>query len=76
MVDYRNFISIDPEIRFGKPCLTGTRIAVGDVLGWLGAGMSEAEIIEDFPELTHEQIMACLLFAADRERNVKIVVSA
>lgn len=76
MIDYRNFISIDPEIRFGKPCITGTRIAVGDVLGWLGAGMSEAEIIEDFPELTHEQIMACLLFAADRERNVKIVVSA
>ena len=76
MEDYRNYISINPEIRFGKPCITGTRISVGDVLGWLGAGMSETEIIEDFPELNHEQIMACLLFAADRERNVKIVVSA
>lgn len=76
MEDYRNYISIDPEIRFGKPCITGTRISVGDVLGWLGAGMSEAQVIEDFPELSHEQIMACLLFAADRERNVKIVVSA
>ncbi|UFH54155.1 DUF433 domain-containing protein [Spirosoma sp. KNUC1025] len=76
MEDYRNYISINPEIRFGKPCITGTRISVGDVLGWLGAGMTENQIIEDFPELTHEQIMACLLFAADRERNVKIVVSA
>lgn len=76
MEDYRNYISINPEIRFGKPCITGTRISVGDVLGWLGAGMSETEIIEDFPELNHEQIMACLLFAADRERNVKIIVSA
>ena len=76
MEDYRNYISINPEIRFGKPCITGTRISVGDVLGWLGAGMSETQIIEDFPELNHEQIMACLLFAADRERNVKIIVSA
>lgn len=76
MEDYRNYISIDPEIRFGKPCITGTRISVGDVLGWLGAGMTESQIIEDFPELSHEQIMACLLFAADRERNVKIIVSA
>lgn len=76
MENYRDFISINPNIRFGKPCVTGTRISVGDVLGWLARGMSTEEIIYDFPELTKEQIMACLAFAADRERNVKIVVSA
>ncbi|MCY7355973.1 MAG: DUF433 domain-containing protein [Rudanella sp.] len=76
MDDYRKFISINPEIRFGKPCIAGTRISVGDVLGWLGAGMSYDEVMEDFPELTKEQILACLAFAADRERNVKIVMVA
>ncbi len=65
-------ISIDPEIRFGRPCVTGTRISVYDVLGWLSLGMSVEDIIEDFPELTRAQIMACLQFAADRERRVKI----
>jgi uncharacterized protein (DUF433 family) len=76
MQDYRNLISINPNIRFGRPCITGTRISVGDVLGWLASGMSFDDIIYDFPELTKEQITACLAFAADRERNVKIVVSA
>jgi len=76
MEDYRQYISINPNIRFGRPCITGTRISVGDVLGWLARGMSFDEIIEDFPELTREQIQACLAFAADRERNTKIVVSA
>lgn len=69
---YLEHISIDPEIRFGRPCITGTRISVYDVLGWLAIGMSVEEIIEDFPELTRTQIMACLQFAADRERRVKI----
>jgi len=73
---YRKLISINPEIRFGKPCIVGTRISVGDVLGWLGAGMSYDEVMEGFPELTKEQILACLAFAADRERNVKIVMIA
>ena len=76
MDDYRKFISINPEIRFGKPCIVGTRISVGDVLGWLGAGMSYDEVMEDFPELTKEQILACLAFAADREHNVKIIMVA
>jgi uncharacterized protein (DUF433 family) len=76
MQDYRNLISINPNIRFGRPCINGTRISVGDVLGWLASGMSFDDIIYDFPELTKEQITACLAFAADRERNVKIVVSA
>ncbi len=75
MKDYREIISVNPNIRFGKPCITGTRISVGDVLGWLARGMSHEDIIEDFPELTNEQIIACLAFAADRERNVKVVVS-
>jgi uncharacterized protein (DUF433 family) len=70
---YQQYISIDPEIRFGRPCLTATRISVADVLGWLALGMSHAEIIEDFPELTEEQIRACLLYAADRERKVRVV---
>ena len=76
MEDYRNYISINANIRFGRPCITGTRISVGDVLGWLARGMSFDEIIDDFPELNHKQIQACLSFAADRERNAKIVVSA
>ncbi len=69
---YLEFISIDPEIRFGRPCVTGTRISVYDVLGWLSIGMSIEEIIVDFPELSRDQIMACLQYAADRERRVKV----
>lgn len=62
-VEYRQYISIDPEIRFGRPCITGTRISVYDVLGWLSLKMSVADIIEDFPELTEAQILACLGYA-------------
>lgn len=69
---YQRYISIDPEIRFGRPCLTGTRISVADVLGWLGRGQAIADILENFPELTQEQIQACLLYAADRERHLRI----
>lgn len=58
-------IGIDPEIRFGRACLIGTRIGVGVVLGWLGNGMSNEEIIEDFPELDEESIQACLHYAAN-----------
>ncbi|WP_375417738.1 DUF433 domain-containing protein [uncultured Hymenobacter sp.] len=66
-------IGIDPEIRFGRACLIGTRISVEDVLRWLGNGMSISEILEDFPELSEEQIRACLRYAADRQRNTRLV---
>jgi uncharacterized protein (DUF433 family) len=71
MVD-QNRITIDPQIRSGKPCIKGTRIAVADVLDYLGGGMSAAEILEDFPDLTTEDIQACLTFAAERERRLKV----
>ena len=64
-VDYRRHITIDPLVRSGKPCVQGTRIAVADVLDYLGGGMSVAEVLEDFPDLTAEDIQACLSFAAD-----------
>lgn len=67
------YISIDPEIRFGKPCIKGTRIAVFDVLSWLASGMSEDEIISDFPQLTKEHIRAALSFAAHRESVTQIL---
>ena len=65
MVDWRKYISINPEIRFGKPCLSGTRISVGDVLSWLASGMTHAEIMEDFPQLSTEQILAVLAYSAN-----------
>jgi uncharacterized protein (DUF433 family) len=73
---HQRYISIDPGIRFGKPCIRNTRISIGDILGWLAAGMSVPEIIEDFPELTEDHIRAALAFAADREDMTRIVVSA
>ena len=69
-MDYRDRILIDPEIRFGKPCVRGTRITVGDVLSYLASGMTEQQVIADFPQLTSEDIRACLAFAAERERRV------
>jgi uncharacterized protein (DUF433 family) len=62
-------ISLDPEVRFGKPCVRGTRITVGDVLGYLAGGMSEEQVLSDFPQLTPEDIRACLAYAAERERR-------
>jgi uncharacterized protein (DUF433 family) len=73
-MDYREYIEINPSIRFGKPCIKGTRISVYDVLGWLAAGMSIDEVISDFPQLTRDQILACLAFSADKERKAKVVV--
>ena len=64
---YEAYLSIDSEICFGRPCLNGTRIAVADVLDWLGSGQTMAEIIENFPELTENHLRAYLLYAADRE---------
>ena len=69
-MDFTSRISIDPNVRFGKPCVRGTRITVGDVLGYLASGMTEAEVLADFPALAHEDVLACLAFAAERERRV------
>lgn len=69
-------IVLDPEIRFGKPTVRGTRITVGDVLSYLAGGMSENEILADFPQLTREDIRACLAFAAERERRLTSVPGA
>ncbi|AOY84987.1 MULTISPECIES: DUF433 domain-containing protein [Moorena] len=63
----RNIITTEADKRGGKPCIRQMRITVDDVLGWLAAGMSHAEIVDDFPELTETDIKACLEFAADRD---------
>ena len=68
-----DIIRINPNKRFGKPCVRETRITVYDVLGWLSAGMTFDEILADFPELTRQDILACLSFAAHRERTVQLV---
>lgn len=67
---YQNRITLEPGKRGGKPCIRGLRITVYDVLGQLAAGLSIEEIMEDFPELERDDILACLQFAADRERHV------
>ncbi len=72
-MDYKDHITIDPRIRSGKPCIRGTRISVADVFDYLGGGMSVAEILDDFPDLTAEDIQACFAFAADRERCLAVV---
>ncbi|WP_375559756.1 DUF433 domain-containing protein [Bernardetia sp. OM2101] len=72
MIDYKKYITINPNQRFGKPCIIGTRISVYDVLNWFANGMSEEEIIEDFPELSTAQIRACLAFAADKNHKIRI----
>ena len=70
--NWQNLISINPDIRFGKPIIAGTRICVSDILSWLSTGMSSEEIIEDFPELNSEDIQAALSYAADREHKILI----
>lgn len=69
-MDYREIITIEPDKMGGKPCIRGLRITVNDVLDYLASGMSEAEILTDFPDLTHDDLRACLAFAADRERRL------
>ena len=69
-MSWEHLISIDPDKRGGKPCIRGLRITVYDVLEYLASGMSEGDILKDFPDLTHEDIRACLAFAADRERKL------
>jgi uncharacterized protein (DUF433 family) len=72
-MDYRKIITIEPGKRGGQPCIRGMRMAVADVLSYLASGMSEAEIIDDFPELTKDDIRASLAFAADRERHTRLI---
>jgi uncharacterized protein (DUF433 family) len=74
-VDYSQIITIDPGKRSGKPCIRELRITVYDVLGYMAAGMSQEEILADFPDLTEADIRACLAFAADGERRFEIVTS-
>lgn len=69
-MDYREIITIEPGKRSRQPCIRGTRMTVRDVLEYLASGMTEAEVLDDFPDLTHEDILACLAFAADRERRL------
>lgn len=75
-MDYRKYITIDPDKRSGKPCIRGMRMTVQDVLEYLASGMTEEEILDDFPDLTREDIKACLAFAADRERKLITVPAA
>jgi uncharacterized protein (DUF433 family) len=70
LMDYSKIITIEPGKRSGKPCIRGTRMTVTDVLEYLAGGMTEEEILVEFPDLTAEDIRACLAFAADRERKL------
>jgi uncharacterized protein (DUF433 family) len=72
MKDYREIIKINPDVRFGKPCVRNTRISVYDVLSYLASGMTIKEILEDYPELTEDDIQACLSYAADREHRIRV----
>jgi len=71
-LDYKDHLSINPDIRFGKPCINTTRITVYDVLGWYASGMSTKEILEDFPELSEIQLRACFAYAADKEHKLRV----
>ncbi len=74
-MNFEDRIKVDPKIRSGKPCIKGTRITVYDVLEYLAGGNSEAELLEDLPDLSHEDIMAVLAFAAARERRIAALVA-
>lgn len=69
-MDYQKIITIEPDKRSGKPCIRGTRMTVTDVLEYLAGGMTQQELLAEFPDLTEEDIRACLAFAADRERKL------
>ena len=69
-MDYRRIITIEPGKRGGRPCIRGMRITVYDVLSWLAAGMSEREVLAEYPELTLEDIRASLAYAADRDHHL------
>ena len=69
-------ISIDPTVRFGKPCVRGTRLTVGKVLGNLAEGVAEAELLSSFPQLTNEDVLVCLAYAVERERRTLSIPAA
>ena len=73
MKTYNKIIKINSDKRFGRPCIRNTRISVSDILGWLGSGMSFEEVLNDYPELSREDIKASLMFAADRERKLQTI---
>jgi uncharacterized protein (DUF433 family) len=71
-VSYEGIITIEPGKRGGQPCIRGMRITVYDVLAYLAGGMTEQELLADFPYLTHEDVLACLSYAADREHRMLV----
>lgn len=71
-MDYREYISIDSSVRFGRPCIKGTRISVYDILSWFANGMTQKEVLSDFPELKPEHIRAAFAYAADREHKTHV----
>ncbi len=73
-MNFTECIEITPGVRFGKPCVKGTRIAVYDILEWLASGMTYDQISDDFPEISNAHILACLAFAADREHKFRIAL--
>lgn len=74
MQEYNTIITLEPGKRSGKPCIRNTRITVYDILSYLASGMTSEEILEDFPQLAHEDILACLAYAADMERKTQIAI--
>jgi uncharacterized protein (DUF433 family) len=72
-MNYQERIVINPGIRSGKPCIVNTRIAVADIFDYLGGGMSIEEVLDDFPDLTSEDIQACFSFTADRDRRLTVI---
>jgi len=75
MENLLSYISINPNIRFGKPCIKGTRITVTDILQWLASGMSREDIIDDYPMLEDIHIRAALSYAANRESSIKVITT-
>ena len=70
MIDYRAYITLEPGKRGGRPCIRGMRISIYDILGWLAAGMTTEEILAEYPELTREDILATLAYAANRDHHL------
>lgn len=75
MNDFEQYISISPEIRFGTPCIAGTRIPVSDIFQWLASGMSNEDILREYPELDIQKIRAALAFAAHRDQVANIIAA-
>jgi uncharacterized protein (DUF433 family) len=75
-IDYRKYITIEPGKRSGKPCIRGMRITVYDVLEYFAGGMTQEEILRDFPYLTADDLRACFAYAADREKKLRVLPSA